>query len=175
MGVFAKKPIAQGVLIGDYIGKLVQLKDVDFEKEKEKLFLMYYDDETGIFPDLKKPGIHLLNHSCSPNCWIYKFKSHTLVFVLKNIRKREELTISYLLPPKINCHPCSHKCYCKSVKCKGSMHLTEEKYKKWQEFQDIKETKKLYKVVRKKVLKPLIKYPKFISESYIVKIKSLGI
>ncbi len=135
-GVFANKPIRQGVVIGDYVGKVVQLKDVDFEKEKKNLYLMYYDDETGIYPDLKKPGIYLLNHSCSPNCWITKFRNHTIVFALKNIRKGSELTISYLLPPKMTCNPCSHNCLCKSDSCTGSMHLTEDGYNTWQKFQN---------------------------------------
>ena len=210
-GVFAKKPIAQGTPIGDYVGKLVQLKDVDFDKEKEKLYLMYYDDESGIYPDLKKPGIHLLNHSCSPNCWIYKYKRYTLVFALKNITIGDELTISYLLPPKMDCKNCTHTCFCSSRNCTKSMHLSEEKYKKWRDFQDSEESKvKIEKVndvlpalkggvslrrttyqssihprvetrgflercYKKKILKPLTKYPKFIPKSYIQKIKDLEI
>ena len=87
-GVFARKTIGQGILIGDYVGKLVHLRDVNYDKEKENLYLMYYNDELGIYPNLKKPGVHLLNHSCSPNCWIIKFKRHTLVVALKNIKKR---------------------------------------------------------------------------------------
>ena len=105
-GVFANKPIRQGVVIGDYVGKVVQLKDVDFEKEKKNLYLMYYDDETGIYPDLKKPDIYLLNHSCSPNCWMIRLKNHTIVFALENIRKGSELTLAYLPPPKVNLYGC---------------------------------------------------------------------
>ena len=62
-GVFAKKPIPTGTIIGDYVGKLIQLNDVDFDKEKKNLYLMYYNDEIGIYPDLKKPGVYLINHS----------------------------------------------------------------------------------------------------------------
>jgi len=173
-GVFARKPIGQGSLIGDYVGKLIHYEDVDFDKEKKKLYLMYYDDEAGIYPDLTKPGVHLLNHSCSPNCWITRFKNHTVVFVLKNIKKGKELTTSYLLPPKMNCSPCNHKCYCKSKNCTGSMHLTEAGYKKWQKFQDKHGNKDMYKT--KKVageLKPLKKYPKSISKKLISEIKEL--
>ncbi len=175
-GIFAKKLIPAGTIIGDYIGKLVHLKDIDFEREKKNLYFMYYDDETGIYPDLKKPGIHLLNHSCSPNCWVYKFKRHTIVFALKNIQKNEELSISYLLPPKISCNNCTHDCCCGNAICTGSMHLSDEKYKKWRIFQDKEEKKeKTEKVKNKKALTPLIKYPKFISKSYIIKIKNLGV
>jgi len=175
-GVFAKKTIQAGVVIGDYVGTLVQFKDIDFNKEKENLYLMYYDDETGIYPDLRKPGVHLLNHSCSPNCWIYKYKRHTLVFVLKDIAKGDELTISYLLPPKIDCKKCTHTCFCSSRNCTKSMHLTQEKYKKWQTFQDKEEgMAKFKRVYNEETLKPLVKYPKSISENYIAKIISLKI
>src|SRR3989344_6940281 len=175
-GIFAKKPISAGTLIGDYVGKLVHLKDVDFGKEKKKLYLMYYSDTTGIYPDLKKPGIHLLNHSCFPNCWITRFRNHTIVFALKNIKKGDELTISYLLPPNELCKDCTHTCHCKSKDCTGSMHLTEGGYKKWQDFQDKEEKKGKYKKINNEnILKPLAKYPKTISKRYIEKIKKLEI
>jgi len=105
-GVFARKQIPERTLIGDYVGKVVQLKDVDFEKEKRNLYLMYYNDEAGIYPDLKKPDIYLLNHSCSPNCWMIRLKNHTIVFALENIRKGSELTLAYLPPPKVNLYGC---------------------------------------------------------------------
>ncbi|HLE49212.1 MAG TPA: SET domain-containing protein [Patescibacteria group bacterium] len=172
-GVFARKPIRQGALIGDYVGKLVQLLDFDFDKEKRELYLMYYNDELGIYPDLKISGVHLLNHSCSPNCWIIKYKNHTVVFALKNIRKGSELTISYLLPPKMNCNPCPHRCFCKSKKCTGSMHLTESGYKKWQAFQD-KHKRGMSKTNRNAgELELLKKYPKSFSKKLISEIKVL--
>jgi len=173
-GVFAKKLITAGNVIGDYVGKLIRLEEMDFEKEKENLYLMNYRDEIGIYPDLTKDGVHLLNHSCSPNCFIYKYKMHTLVFALRDIEKREELTISYLLPPKKYCHPCPHKCFCKSEVCTGSMHLSEKDYKIWQKFQEIN-----FKITEGSILsfkdrlKPLAKYPKSIPESYITKLDDL--
>ena len=175
-GIFAKKPIAACTIIGDYVGRLVHLKDVDFDKEKENLYLMYYSDTTGIHPNLKKTGIHLLNHSCSPNCWIFKFKGHTLVFALKNIKRGDELTISYLLPPRGLCKNCPHACHCEGKFCTGSMHLTERGYKKWQTFQDKEETEARYEIIKNEnALKPLAVYPKSISKSYIEEIKSLEV
>ena len=174
-GVFAGKQVPAGTIIGDYVGKLVQLKDVDFDKEKKNLHLMYYNDEIGIYPDLTKPGVHLINHSCSPNCFIYKYKDRTLVFALKKIQKHEEFTIHYLLPPKMNCKNCTHKCFCGSKNCTDSMHLTEEKYKKWREFQEKQKSEINKKNIKEGVLKPLPNYPKLVSKSHIAKIKSLGI
>lgn len=174
-GVFANKPIKAGAVIGDYVGKLVRLEDVDYDKEKKKLFLMYYNDNTGIYPDLNKPGVHLLNHSCSPNCFIYKYKDRTLIFALCDIQKEEELTIHYLLPPKMSFNKCPHVCFCRSKNCTGLMHLSEEKYKIWQDFQKKQKTVVSKKSIKEGVLKPLSNYPKSVPNSYITKVNKLGI
>ena len=164
LGVFAKKEIAQGTIIGDYIGKVIETATYDLESDKNGLFLMYLTDEASIYPDLKKQGTHLLNHSCNPNCWIYIYQGHTLFFALRKINPGEELTISYLLSPKDEtCDNCTHDCKCNSKFCTGTMHLSKDKYKKWQKFQESQknETKKI-KVVFGKTLPKLKSYPKTI-------------
>lgn len=87
------------------------------------------------------------------------------VFAIRKIKPKEELTISYLLAPRgKNCMlSCPHICKCKSKNCTGTMHLSEEKYQLWQEFQD-KESKKTKKirVVFNKNLPKLSAYPKLI-------------
>ncbi len=175
-GVFATNKIGKGIIIGDYIGNLIPYEDVNFEEEKKNMFLMYFNDKLGVLPDLSKPGIHLINHSCSPNCWIYKYKGHTLFFTLRDVEKNEELAISYLLAPAPRCNPCTHQCYCGSNNCTGTMHLTEKKYKKWQKFQK-KEFRNIgiNGITIENSLKSLIKYPKRISDDYIEKIVELKI
>lgn len=163
LGVFAKKKIKAGTVIGDYLGKVIKITDYDFDRDKAGLYVMFYTDDALIFPDLAKPGIHLLNHSCNPNCFISVYQSHTLFFALRDINPHEELTISYQLAPKENCNPCTHICKCESKNCTGSMHLTEEKYQAWQKFQD--EQKKNMakpKVVFNKSLPRLKNYPKLL-------------
>jgi len=136
-GVFAKKQIQAGTIIGDYIGKVIKTAEYDLELDKDGLYLMYFSDEASIYPDFTKPGIYLLNHSCAPNCWMYTYRGHTLFFTLRDILPHEELTISYLLSPKSDaCEPCAHICKCMSERCVGSMHLPKEKYELWQNFQD---------------------------------------
>lgn len=173
-GVFARKTISKGAIIGDYVGRLIDYKDIDPDEENKNLFLMYYSDTNGIYPDLNKPGIHLLNHSCSPNCFIYKYKDHTLAAAIKNIKKGEELTISYLLPPNECGKNCPHKCRCNSKNCKKTMHLTEDEYKKWQDFQEKKVKIKLNSE-HKKNLKSFPNYPEVVPNNYIEKVNKLGI
>jgi SET domain-containing protein len=163
LGVFAKKEIKAGTIIGDYLGKVIKTANYNLENDKKGLYLMYYSNKASIYPNLKKPGIHLLNHSCYPNCWIYTYRGHTLFFALRKIRAGEELTISYLLCPKEDCANCTHSCKCESSVCTGTMHLPKNKYQKWQKFQNIQANKtKTLKAVLGKNLPKLSSYPKSI-------------
>jgi len=122
-GVFVKKEIKTKTIIGEYTGEKVEIEKYDLEKDKEGLYLMFLDDKYAIYPDLTKVDIHLINHSCDPNCWISNDKKHIYFFALRDIKVGEELTISYLLPPKDKtCNPCNHICKCGSKKCTGTMH-----------------------------------------------------
>lgn len=163
-GVFAKKEIKAGTVIGDYLGKVIKTGLYDLEEDKNGLFLLYLTNQASIYPNLNKPGIHLLNHSCKPNCWIYTYCGHTLFFALRNIKPGEELTISYLLSPKgKNCKPCPHICKCGNKFCTGTMHLSEDKYERWQNFQDEEKKKaKKVKFIFGKFLPKLASYPKLI-------------
>lgn len=163
-GVFVQKEIKAGTIIGDYLGKVIKTRDYDLGKDKKGLYLMYYSDKASIYPNLKKPDIHLLNHSCSPNCWLYIYKGHTLFFALRKIKAGEELTISYLLNPNDGtCDPCTHFCKCGSKHCGGTMHLSEDKYARWQRFQNNQKKKtKRSKIVFGKNLPKLTSYPETI-------------
>ncbi len=172
-GVFAKKDISKGTVIGDYVGKVLRPEEAIVDEEN--FYLMYYHDRVVISPDLEKPGVHLLNHSCVPNCWIYIHKGHTLAFVFRRILKGEELTIPYLLPP-INkfCNPCPHVCHCGNLKCLGTMHLSEEKFKLWRKITEkqAKETKR-ERVSLGKELPMLSAYPKKITGNYIKQVNKI--
>lgn len=160
-GVFAKRNIPSGTIIGDYLGKVIKTAEYDLDQDKAGLYLMYFTDQAAIYPDLTKPGIHLLNHSCAPNCWIYTYRGHSLFFAIKNIEPGKELTISYLLSPQDEgCDPCTHICKCTSKFCSGTFHLSKDKYEKWQKFQNAeKKNTKIVKFVYGKNLKKLTFYP----------------
>jgi uncharacterized protein len=164
LGVFAREEIQKGNIIGDYLGKVIKTRYYNFSRDKKELYLMYYSDQASIYPDLEKPGIHLINHSCAPNCWIYIYRGHTLFFAFKNIKPHEELTISYLLSPIGKCNPCIHICKCGSKNCTKSMHLSEKSYEKWQNFQEngANKTKRL-RVVYGKNLPKIRSYPKILA------------
>lgn len=134
-GVFAKKDIEAGTIIGDYLGKI--LSDDAEEKENEGFYEMYYTENTSIWPDPKSPGIHLINHSCEPNSFMYTYQGHTLYFATRKIFTDEEITVSYCLAPiDKDCDPCEDICHCGSEICTGTMHSNQERYDKWRAFDD---------------------------------------
>lgn len=136
LGVFAKKEIKAKIIIGEYTGKRIEIEKYDLEQDKDGLYLMFLDDKYAIYPDLNTEDIHLINHSCEPNCWIINTDGKVYFFALRDIQKGEELTISYLLPPKDKtCNPCTHSCYCGSLKCTGTMHQPVDEFNRWQKFQ----------------------------------------
>lgn len=158
-GIFARKDISQGIIIGDYLGTF--LRPEEALVDELNFYLMYYSDRAVIAPDLNIDGVHLLNNSCLPNACLYIYKGHTLVFALRNIKRNEEITVPYLLVPITNyCNPCKHICLCGSEKCTGSMHLTDEKYKKWKSISEKQASQtKREKISYGKKLKILSDYP----------------
>lgn len=135
-GVFCTKKIKSKTIIGRYSGEKIKIEEYDLDKDKDGLYLMFLNDKYAIYPDLNKIGIHLVNHSCNPNCWIFNNKKNIYFFALRDIKAGEEITISYLLPPIGNCEPCTHRCFCGEINCSGSMHQSELSYNKWQLFQN---------------------------------------
>ena len=134
-GVFAQKDIDAGTIIGDYIGKIIRESEEDNYDNGRHYYLMYYNDHASIYPKPRTAGVHLINHSCTPNTWMYTYKGHTLYFAIRHIFAGEELTVSYALSSEdSDCKPCAHLCHCKSSMCTGTMHLTKERYEKWEAF-----------------------------------------
>jgi len=167
-GIFAKKDIPAGIVIGDYIGKVVHESEEDKYDNGKHSYLMYYHAKASIAPDPKNPGIHLINHSCSPNAWMHTYYGHTLYFALRHIFPGEEITVSYLLDPQDkDCNPCAHLCHCNSMICTGTMHLTEKRYRKWEAFDDVMEKKtKRQRVKKYNVNLPLLpSYPENIADN----------
>jgi len=168
-GIFAKTEIEAGVVIGDYTGQVIPMSDENNYGNDKHLYLMYYSDEALIYPDLSKPGIHLLNHSCTPNSWMYTYKGHTLFFTLRKIFPGEELCVSYLLSPlDSSCKSCSHTCDCREELCFQSMHLSTARYAKWSAFHEEQEKKtKMQEVKMYKNLPALEDYPDRIEDDLI--------
>lgn len=166
-GAFAKKDIPAGTIIGDYLGRVIHPEEEDDVEKGDHFYLMYYHDYASIYPEVKKPGIHILNHSCTPNVWMYTYKGHTLYFAIRHIFPGEQLTVSYLLSPEDKeCKPCTHLCSCGAIFCFQTMHLSERRYNEWAEVHDAQEKKtKRERVKFGELLQPLKEYPKSLPDN----------
>ncbi|TSC90439.1 MAG: hypothetical protein G01um10145_111 [Microgenomates group bacterium Gr01-1014_5] len=124
-GVFALQSIKSGTVIGEYSGKYLPYHKVDPQNYE---YLMYLTDEVGIVADKTQIGVHLLNHSCDPNCTMDITKKVVKFVTICDIQPGEELTISYRYPQQDTCSKCEHKCFCGSPKCLGTMHTPKDVY-----------------------------------------------
>lgn len=166
-GIFATKDIPAGTVVGDYIGKVIKTAEEDTYEKDEGLYLMYYHDYASLYPlDIKAPGVHLINHACAPNCWMYTYKGHTLFFTLRHIFAGEELTVSYLLSPDITCDPCTHTCKCEGLICYQTMHLSKERFEIWNEVNiELSNKTKRERIRYGKELPKITAYPKKIPDN----------
>ncbi len=168
-GVFAAHDILAGTLIGDYTGGLHKQKAINvLEKKAGACYSMDYNNNgLSIFPlDYKEVGVHLLNHSCSPNCDTYFYYGHTLFFALRRILKGEELTIDYGFDPDDSGEEdVAHVCYCGSPLCRGTMYTADNKLKSYGAFcRRITKNQKFVSLKEGDTLGALDKYPKAIKD-----------
>lgn len=155
-GVFVCKMMKKGTVIGDYLGKLIRYEKVSVE---DYPFLMYFSDKMGLVADKNRDGVHLLNHSCDPNCLMVPYKGHILFATIRDIKPGEELTASYMYHPDA-CKRCNHECFCGSANCVKTMHTPKVKYRKYRAYfeQEKAKTKSEVKTSGNYLL-PLNNYP----------------
>jgi len=160
-GVFATRSIPPGTVVGDYLGLLIPIEEEAAYETGRDIYLMYYDGRLSIWPDQTQPGIHLINHSCEPNCGMATYRGHSLYFALRRIHPEEELTVSYLLGPiDDECAPCRHACCYRARSCTGSMHLPIDRYAAWRQFDERQDRRSgAAPAVAYQPLRPLDRYP----------------
>ena len=172
-GAFALKEIPAGTIVGDYLGILI--KDEKAEKMEKKYgnscySMDYNDNGLSIFPvDVKAAGIHLINHSCAPNCDAYFYYGHTLYFALRRILPGEELTIDYGFDTDSeNKKDFLHPCFCGSDFCRGTMYTSEARLRRYGAYYRAETKGQKFKTFRSEtILPPLDKYPKDIKDNEI--------
>jgi len=170
-GVFARREIPAGTIIGDYVGRLIEDKKAELLEKKynNACYSMDYNDNgLSIFPlDINKAGVYLINHSCSPNCDAYFYYGHTLYFSLRRIRPGEELTIDYAFDPgDSNGKEFLHPCFCGSPFCRGTMYISDAKLRRYSVFYRQETKGQKFEALKAGKIMPLLeKYPKEIKDN----------
>ncbi len=163
-GVFAKRDIEAGTVIGDYVGILITEKEEAEYEKKYGLYGRYLNNNLTIFPkNPKRIGIHKINHSCSPNCEVFTYKNHILYFALRKIFKGEEFTIDYALDKPDKSDFTSYPCHCNSIFCRGTLHASDHLGVRWEKACK-KRLKKGLLSVKSAELTPLSGYPQRIPD-----------
>jgi len=89
LGIFAKKDIKKGELVGTIEGKIIPKKEAYKKYRKYYRFLHAINHSEYI---LNRNLTMYTNHSCTPNCGL---KNTVKIIAMKNIKKDEEITIDY--------------------------------------------------------------------------------
>ncbi|NUM25900.1 MAG: SET domain-containing protein [Candidatus Buchananbacteria bacterium] len=135
-GVFAKKEINPGTVIGDYLGTVISEQREGQENEKS-FYAMHCTDKLIVLPDPKQIGIHLINHACAPNCAMHSYRGHVIYFALRRIFPGEELTVNYLYDVLLcragECR--EHICRCGALNCRGNLHTPTQLIKMWEKYE----------------------------------------
>lgn len=168
-GVFARKEIPAGTLIGDYTGRLLLEKETSRLEKKygNACYSMdYNDNDLSIFPlDVDGVGVHLINHSCAPNSDIFFYYGHDLFFALRQILPGEEITIDYSFDPDYQGKEFLHPCFCGSPNCRGTMYTSIERLRRFGAFcRRVTKGQKFEELKAGDLFGPLASYPKSIKD-----------
>ena len=97
-GLYAKKDIAPGTRIIQYIGKLITKKQTEnndkFDNDKD-IYLFNLNNRYDLDGDFKWNTARLINHSCDPNCEVEGKGLEIWVTSKRIIKKGEELSYDY--------------------------------------------------------------------------------
>ena len=97
-GLYAKKDIAPGTRIIQYIGKLITKRQTEnndkFDNDKD-IYLFNLNNRYDLDGDFKWNTARLINHSCDPNCEVEGKGLEIWVTSIRFIKKGEELSYDY--------------------------------------------------------------------------------
>src|SRR5688572_5252851 len=106
-GVFAKRTLEAGTVIGDYLGRVGKPTD----DPVGALYAMMLSLNRWVFPlsPRRSVGVHVINHSCMPNAGLFPYRGHVLISAIRRIFPGEELSFDYWMSrpvPGELWHPC---------------------------------------------------------------------
>ena len=100
VGVFARRPIAEGTRIVEYVGEVISDTEADARyddraMERHRTFLFALADGRCIDGAVGGNEARFVNHSCEPNCESVESDGHIWIESIQPIAAGEELTYDY--------------------------------------------------------------------------------
>jgi SET domain-containing protein len=132
-GVFARRRIAAGTRIIEYLGERVSHREADRrygdkEPHDNHTFLFIVDARTVIDAGVDGNEARFVNHACEPNCESVIEARRVFIDALRTIEAGEELTYDYQIqresddPPEVDA---IFACRCGFGGCRGTMLWSE--------------------------------------------------
>jgi SET domain-containing protein len=120
LGCFSSNQIAEGEIVGEYIGERIDLAEAIRRNDRSTSFYSDYilqvDEELFIDGTGRDSPLRFMNHSCDPNCHLVRCDQRVFIAAERDISEGEELTLDYCLDPDV-----SEECQCGSPGCRGFM------------------------------------------------------
>lgn len=129
MGVFARRAIAAGDCISEYVGELITWKEADRRAERKEdptnhTFLFSLANRKVIDGGTGGNDARWINHSCEPNCEAREEDGRVFIFALRDIARGEELNYDYALQLDGRHTPAikrAYACHCEAPNCRLTM------------------------------------------------------
>ena len=128
-GVFAEVAIAQGEIILEYAGEVIDWDEALRRHPRDAsdpnhTFYFHVDDDRVIDASVGGNSARWINHSCTPNCYADEQDGRIFITALRNIAAGEELNYDYGLiieeryTKKLKAE---YPCWCGSAQCRGTL------------------------------------------------------
>ncbi len=92
LGLFALIPFPANKKIIEYIGPIITCEAADKSRSK---YLFELDDRRTIDGSSRKNLARYINHSCEPNAQAFTTGKRIWIWLLRNLKAGEEITINY--------------------------------------------------------------------------------
>ncbi len=129
LGAFARRSIAKGTRIIEYVGERVSHAEADARYEGKAAddshtFLFIVDSKTVIDAGVGGNEARFINHGCRPNCESVIEKGRVFIEAIRDIDSGAELTYDYQIqrePDDPDDVDEIFACRCGSLECRGTM------------------------------------------------------
>ena len=120
LGVFATRPIPEGMRLIEYAGERLtpaeaEARYEDVPGERHHTFLFAIDDDVVVDAAVDGNDARFINHSCEPNTFFRCTPERAEIYALRDIRRGEELTVDY----GESQHDGKLPCRCGAPRCRG--------------------------------------------------------